>query len=143
MPKKSDIAVRFLEKELKNKRLDPRTDSDTVIETYIDDTGVTQEIRDQLSEYVATKKSKQNWQSYWYKLRKAYLNEFENLDPARNAPGPSPVAYPRPTLRFEGDTKGSEEDDQEHCFLVLFIIAPKELQGPQQMLWSCTIRQRT
>ncbi|KAG7340754.1 hypothetical protein IV203_024297 [Nitzschia inconspicua] len=88
-----------------------RTDSDTVIETYIDDTGVTQEIRDQLSEYVATKKSKQNWQSYWYKLRKAYLNEFENLDPARNAPGPSPVAYPRPTLRFEGDTKGSEEDD--------------------------------
>ncbi|KAG7341184.1 hypothetical protein IV203_023135 [Nitzschia inconspicua] len=52
---------------------------------------------------------------FWNRLNsidfKSYLNEFENLDPARNAPGPSPVAYPRPTLRFEGDTKGSEEDD--------------------------------
>lgn len=111
MPTQTDSAIKFISSQLKAKKLDPRSDSDTVIELYTEDESISQEIRDQLKAYVATKKSRGNWQSYWYRLRRSYLNQYKNLDPYREGPGPGPIKYPRPTVRFEGDLKGTEEDD--------------------------------
>jgi hypothetical protein len=113
MPRKSDQAIKFLTLELGKKKLDPRLDSQTVLDLYKDDGSVTPEVRQQFSDYCATKKSKAAWQSYWSRLRKIYLNEFENLNPTRNGPGPGPITYPRPTVRFDGDIKGTEAEDNE------------------------------
>jgi hypothetical protein len=111
MPNKADIAIKFLLQELTDRKLDPRTDSESVLDTYKNDPTISEEIRSQLKSYVATKKGKGNWQSYWCRLRRTYLNEFQNLDPARNGLGPGPIQYPRRTLRFEGDKKGTETED--------------------------------
>ena len=103
MPNKADLAIKFLIQQLTDKKLDPRLDSESVIDLYKNDTTIREEIRHQLTSYISTTKLKSSWQSYWYRLRRCYLNEFENLDPARNGPGPGPIPYPRSTLRFEGD----------------------------------------
>ena len=40
MPKKSDVAVRFLIGLLEQKKLDPRTDSQTIVERHTEDDSI-------------------------------------------------------------------------------------------------------
>jgi hypothetical protein len=108
MPKQSDEAIKFLTEELRSKRLDPRADSSDVIELYKS----IPIVGSQLLEYVATAKAKTNWVTYWSRLRKEYLNKYENLNPARDGLGPEPCKYPNRSERYKGDTKGTQEADE-------------------------------
>ena len=83
-----DPAIKFLVAELDACRLDPCTSSDDVIETYKNNAAIGEQLRG----YIATNQPKGNWQTYWNRLKKNYLNKFENLNPSRAAPGPAPTA---------------------------------------------------
>jgi hypothetical protein len=48
MPKKADPAIKFLILELIEKKLDPRTDSESVIDLYKNAPGIKEEIKSQL-----------------------------------------------------------------------------------------------
>lgn len=107
MPNQADAAIKFLKKKLEDKTLDPPSTSEEVICKFEGDPLVGAQLRS----YVASKKEKGNFQTYWNRLRKSYLNKFENLDPAhQNDTGPDPIEYPRRTVCFEGDNKGMQED---------------------------------